>query len=185
MDAASGSIAHADRRWQESAEHVALEHHAGERSPIPPPTGPVEPERRPPLHRGPGGSRGTKWGLAVVVGLLQVFVGLMGIWGGIMLITDAWALPREWRQHSSFSECYLPGLALLAFVGIACSVSGSITVANHSVARSLSTAAGVGLCAWIVVQIGWLRIVHPVMQPLILVIGLAIAVMARRLPSSR
>jgi hypothetical protein len=183
MDASSGSIVHSDRRSQRAGD-LALDH-AEERSHRTLPIGPVEPEGRPPRQRERAASRGARWELAIVVGLLQVFVGLMGIWGGIMLLTDAWALPQEWLRHSPFSGWHLPGLALLVFVGVGCSVAGVITVANLRASRLLSTAAGAGLCAWIVVQIAWLRIVHPVMQPVIFGIGVAIFVLARRLSPSR
>jgi hypothetical protein len=97
---------------------------------------------------------------------------------------DAWDLPRSWLQHTPFDEWVLPGLALLAFVGIGLLTASAAIVFRVQHARDLSLLAGGGLCAWIVVQLAWLRMIHPVVQPTIFVAGVTIMLLAWRMPTS-
>lgn len=68
------------------------------------------------------------------------------------------------------------------FVGIGETIAGIAVLATFAYARRLAIASGIGLCTWIVVQLAWLRMVHPVMQPAIFAAGIAIWLLARGLP---
>lgn len=122
--------------------------------------------------------RATRYTLAAI----QLLVAANGLWGGTMMITDSWELPAEWLQHTPFTSWTLPGLALLGFVGVGVLVAAILVLARHRLARPVAVASGAGLCAWIAVQLAWLRVVHPVMQPAIFAAGAAIIVLAWRLP---
>jgi hypothetical protein len=119
--------------------------------------------------------------LRIALACIEFFIGVNGLVAGPMLIRDSWHLPMSWLARTPFRSWVIPGIALFVFVGIGEVVAALYLLAGGRYARELSVFAVVGLCAWIVVQVGWLR-VFSVLQPTIFVVGAVIAVLALRLP---
>ncbi len=100
----------------------------------------------------------------IILGSLQVFIGLGAVGGGIMLISDpsggGLGIPVELLEGSPFSDYLIPGLVLLAFNGFG-SVFGSIlTFRRHRFCSLTAAALGVFLMAWIVVQVMIFNSIH-------------------------
>jgi hypothetical protein len=58
-------------------------------------------------------------------------------------------------------------------------------LARRPYAPAVSLAAGWALIGWIIVQLVWLQVFHPVMQPAMLAAGFLIIALAWRLPSAQ
>jgi hypothetical protein len=123
-------------------------------------------------------------GTRIALVLLEVLVGLNAVWGGVMLMTEGWKLSHEWLENTSFDSWFIPGLALLLIIGGSQLAAAATLLARRPYAREVSIVAGQVLIGWIVVQLAWLQVFHPVMQPAMLAAGFLIASLAWRLPSS-
>jgi hypothetical protein len=123
-------------------------------------------------------------GTRIALVLLELFIGANAVWGGIMLMTDSWKLGQEWLDNTFFESWFLPGAALLVMIGGTQLAAVAALLARRPYAPAVSLAAGWVLIGWIVVQLAWLQVFHPVMQPAMLAAGFLIIALARRLPSS-
>jgi hypothetical protein len=101
-----------------------------------------------------------------------------------MLMTDSWQLGHEWLDNTPFDSWFPPGLALLLIIGGSQLAAAGTLLAHRPHAREVSIVAGQVLIGWIVMQLAWLQVFHPVMQPAMLAAGFLIASLAWRLPSS-
>ena len=61
-------------------------------------------------------------------------------------------------------------------------VAGVAVVLRWRYARPLAVLSGVGLVGWILVQLLWMQVFHPVMHPLVGGIGIVIAILGWMLP---
>lgn len=113
---------------------------------------------------------------------LQVSVGLLAVLGGWQMLTGGLRLDPEWLRRTPFPDWTLPGLALLLLPGVGELVAAAAVLLRHRYARPLAVFSGVGLIAWILVQLAWLQLVHPVMQPVIVLVGVLITALAWSLP---
>ena len=116
---------------------------------------------------------------------VELLVAGFAIWGGTQMIAGTWDLPMDWLRHTPFDSWVVPGVALLALPGLGVLAAAVAAASRLPGDRTLSLLAGAGLVAWIVVQVVWLRQLHPVMQPTIAVAGLVVALLASRLPARR
>jgi hypothetical protein len=121
-------------------------------------------------------------GTHIALVLLELFIAANAVWGGIMLMTDSWKLSHEWLDHTFFDSWFLPGVALLLVIGGSQLAAAATLLARRSYAREVSIAAGLVMVGWIVVQLAWMQVFHPVMQPTLFVAGVVITVLAWRLP---
>lgn len=118
----------------------------------------------------------------LVLAAVLILTGVSALWGGSMLVRGAWAMNPAWLDHTPFDTWTLPGLATLLLPGLGVLGAGvgvPLRLPHH---RALAIAAGVGLMTWVGVQLAWLQVIHPVMHPLILGVGLLVALLARALP---
>jgi hypothetical protein len=122
-------------------------------------------------------------GTRIALVLLELLVGLNAVWGGVMLMTDSWKLSHNWLAHTPFDSWLLPGLALLLVIGGSQLAAAATLLARRPYAREVSIVAGQILVGWIIMQLAWLQVFHPVMQPAMLAAGFVIASLAWRLPS--
>jgi hypothetical protein len=122
-------------------------------------------------------------GTRIALVLLELLIGLNAVWGGVMLMTDSWKLGHDWLDNTPFDSWFLPGLALLLVIGGSQLAAAATLLARRPYAREASIVAGQVLIGWIIVQLAWLQVFHPVMQPAMLAAGLVIASLAWRLPS--
>lgn len=111
--------------------------------------------------------------LRVLVVGLEGFVGVGAVYGGVALLADSWQLPSEWLEALPFEGWSIPGGLLLGLVGVPGLVGASLEALGRRWVIPWSLAYGVGLVAWIGVQV---LLVPPFfLQPVIAVAGTAIA----------
>jgi hypothetical protein len=104
----------------------------------------------------------------------QVFVGIMAIPVGLVMVVDPngspLGIPNEWVADSAFGSFLVPGLFLLLVNGFGQLAAAALAVLRHPLAPWLMAALGLGLLAWIAVQV--LIIPLSFLQPAIFLVGL-------------
>jgi hypothetical protein len=98
--------------------------------------------------------------LSLGLGILQVFIGLGAMAGGVGLISGSLKFPLEWLSRSPFTSYLIPGIILLAVNGIGSLVGGIASFKRYRYAGEIALALGVFLSLWIVVQVYWVGGVH-------------------------
>jgi len=113
--------------------------------------------------------------LLMILGSLQLFVGIGAIPAGMAFILDpsgaSMAMPSSWMTDTVFRTFFLPGLVLLVFHGLGSCVAGFLTYRNYRLAGELAIFFGVGLMVWIFVQIR--MVPYHWLQPLYFALGVA------------
>jgi len=131
-----------------------------------------------------------KKGLSVGLGLLQAFIGVGAVAGGLGLALDptgkSLGIPLELLQETPFATFLTPGIVLFAVNGLG-SLTGAIaTFARHQYAGETAIALGAFLTAWIAVQgywfagFHWLHWLYLSLGIAEVVLGWSLLVMARR-----
>jgi hypothetical protein len=111
--------------------------------------------------------------LRVLVVSLEGFVGIGGVYGGTALMLDRWDLPAEWLAALPFDGWTVPGVLVLVLIGVPGVVGAVLEALGRPWVRPWSLAYGLGLVAWIGVQV---LVVPPFfLQPVIAVAGTVIA----------
>ena len=110
--------------------------------------------------------------------VLEALVGLNAVLAGYQMLTGGWDLPTGWLVHTPFDSWALPGLTLLLLPGLGELLAAGFTIGRLPYYRQLSMFAGAGLAAWVLVQLAWMRVVQPVMHPLVFAVGVLITVLA-------
>ena len=118
--------------------------------------------------------------MRVTLVILQLFVGIGGIFGGVEMIRDPLnplGMTTELIAGSPFDTYTWPGILLLVLVGVTPCVLSLGLMARRRGALELSGMFGVGLMAWIGVQ--WALLLDRLwLQPVIFGIGAVIAALA-------
>jgi hypothetical protein len=110
------------------------------------------------------------WARAALV-VVEAFVAIGAIYGSIMLITDAWRLDRSMLRHLPVDTWVLPGVALAALIAVPYVLATILVVMRHSMARTVSLAAGGILVGWILAQLVLIQ-QYFFLQPVMAVSGL-------------
>jgi hypothetical protein len=121
------------------------------------------------------------------LGILQAFIGLGGIAGGVGLIADPSGgnvgMSVEALAGTPFGDYLIPGLVLLTVNGLG-SLAGSVMTFRRShLAAEVAIGLGAFLLVWIVSQVYWIGLVHW-LQPLYFgfgVLELGLGYLLRRL----
>ena len=102
--------------------------------------------------------------LSLVLGILQLFIGLGAVVGGLALVLEPDGLILEMStsmlQYSPFSNFLIPGIVLLMVNGFG-SITGSVSsfrLCRHAVEIALSL--GAFLIVWIILQVYWIHSFH-------------------------
>jgi hypothetical protein len=111
--------------------------------------------------------------LRVVVVALEAVVGIGALYGGVSLLTDSWQLPSEWLAALPFDGWTVPGVLLIVLIGVPGLVGAALEASARRWVVPWSLAYGVGLMAWIGVQV--LMVPPFVLQPVIAAVGAIIA----------
>ena len=113
-----------------------------------------------------------RWLLEVVLGLL----GIQAFYGGVQLIRDAFAFPLDWLDPLPFDSWVIPGLLLMLLIGVPSFALLGMYVAGNASADRLTIIFGIGVMAWIVVQVFFIP--FNFLQPLVFVLGLTLTLVA-------
>jgi len=108
---------------------------------------------------------------------LEVFAGVGAVYGGFELYRDAWGLSEDLLQHTPFTTWTWPGVLLLVVVAVPMLGAAVLELARSSWAFIASMLAGLALAGWIAVQLLVMGY-QLTLQPLMLIIGLAVAMLA-------
>lgn len=114
--------------------------------------------------------------------VLQLMIGGFAVAGGLLMLTGNMALDQAWLQKTPFSDWAVPGIALLLLPGVGELLAAAAVLVRWRYARRLAIFSGLGLVAWILLQLLWMQVFHPVMHPVVGSIGIAIAVLGWMLP---
>jgi len=117
-------------------------------------------------------SRKRRWLLEVILALL----GIQAFYGGIQLMRDAFEFPLDWLDPLPFESWVIPGLLLMALIGVPAFGLLGLHIAGNRYADALTVAFGCGIMAWIVVQVFFIP--FNFLQPLVFVLGLTLALVA-------
>ncbi len=117
-------------------------------------------------------SRKRRWALEVILGIL----GVQAFYGGVQLIRDAFAFPVDWLDPLPFDSWVIPGFLLMLLIGVPSFALLGMYVAENAAADRLTIAFGLGVMAWIVVQVFFVP--FNFLQPLVFVLGLALVLIA-------
>ena len=102
--------------------------------------------------------------LAYVLGILQLFIGLGAVGGGLGLILEPsganLGMPLDMLNHSPFSDFLIPGIVLLVVNGLG-SISGSVfSFKLFQYTAEIALVLGAFLVAWILIQVYWIHSYH-------------------------
>jgi hypothetical protein len=113
--------------------------------------------------------------------VIEVVTALLAIPVGLLFITDptgaSMQLPPGWIEQTPFGSYLIPGLYLFAVNGVGMLVLAVLTGLGHWVAPWLTGVLGVGMIAWISVQL----LVMPetmILQPIFMAVGFALGFIA-------
>jgi hypothetical protein len=106
----------------------------------------------------------TSKGLVNGLGVLQLFIGLGAVGGGLGLVLKPsganLGIPLELLKSSPFSTYLVPGIVLLTGNGLGSLVGAAATFTRHRYAGETAMALGIFLVAWIVLQVYWIAAFH-------------------------
>jgi hypothetical protein len=111
--------------------------------------------------------------LRVLVVVLELLMGVGAVYGGISLVQDTFGLPAEWLDALPVDDWTIPGLLLLLLIGVPGLVGAALEAAGRRWVVPWSLAYGLGLVAWIGVQV--LMVPPFFLQPVVAAVGTVIA----------
>jgi hypothetical protein len=120
----------------------------------------------------------TTLALQRMLAALLLFVGLGGLFGGLLFVTDpsggSMGMDAAILAGSPFADFLVPGVVLLLVNGVGSTAAGAVAWMGWRYTGQAGAALGALLVAWILIQIGTIGFFWaPPFQPLFLVIGLA------------
>jgi hypothetical protein len=108
--------------------------------------------------------QGKNKGLANGLGVLQSFVGVGAVGGGLGLILEPsgsnLGTPLEMLENSPFDTYLIPGIVLFAVNGLGSLVGAAATFTRHKYAGEAAVALGLFLVVWIILQVYWISALH-------------------------
>lgn len=103
-------------------------------------------------------------GLVTGLGVLQLFIGLGAVGGGLALVLEPsgsnLGIPLELLKRSPFSTYLVPGIVLLVVNGLGSLMGAAASFTRHRYAGESAMALGVFLVAWITLQVFWFSGFH-------------------------
>ena len=102
--------------------------------------------------------------LAHGLGVLQAFIGLGAVGGGLGLVFEPSGanlrIPLELLENSPFSTYLVPGIVLFTVNGLGTLVGAAASFTRYRYAGETAMALGVFLVAWIILQVYWIAAFH-------------------------
>ena len=103
-------------------------------------------------------------GVFIALGVLQLFIGLGAVGGGLALVLEPsgskLGIPLEMLNRSPFSTYLVPGIVLLVVNGLGSLVGGAASFTRHRFAGAIAMVLGIFLVAWIMLQVYWFAGFH-------------------------
>jgi hypothetical protein len=94
------------------------------------------------------------------LGVLQVFIGIGAVAGGLGLTIDpsgaSLRIPLEVLEETPFTTFLVPGIVLFVVNGLGSLVGAAGSFTRHRYAGEAAMALGTFLVAWIVIQVYWM-----------------------------
>ncbi len=126
--------------------------------------------------------------LAVTLGLIQLFIGLGGIAGGLPMVLDptgaAIGLNQDILADTPFENFLIPGIVILTFNGIFISIAGIASIKKYQRAGEIGVIFGIWLTGFMIAEILWLHLVMW-LQHLFLICGIIEIILGAILYKSR
>ena len=99
-----------------------------------------------------------------LLGVLQTFVGIGAVVGGLGLSLDpsggSLGLPRELLEQTPFETFLVPGIVLLAVNGLGSLAGAVASFTRRRYSGEVAIALGCFLVAWILIQVYWFSGFH-------------------------
>ncbi len=110
----------------------------------------------------------------ILLGLLQLFIGIGGIAGGIGLLLKPsganMGMNTEVLTGSPFQNYLVPGLTLLLIIGVGNLIGSAASFLRYRYSGELTVFLGGFLALWIILQVIWLGLVSW-LQPVYFLLG--------------
>jgi len=118
------------------------------------------------------------------LGILQAFIGVTAAAGGFGLISDPsgtkMAVSLEWLNGSPFADYFLPGLVLLAVIGVGNVLASVTSFVRNKFAAHLAVALGLFLALYMAVEVLFIGL-RNLSQPLYFMLGLIVFTLGMKL----
>jgi len=102
--------------------------------------------------------------MTVTLGILQAFIGIGAVVGGLWLALDpsgeGLGMPLELLEETPFATFLIPGIVLLVVNGLGSLAGAVASFARHRYAGHAAVALGAFLVAWILIQVYWFSGFH-------------------------
>lgn len=127
----------------------------------------------------------TAYSFNLILCVLQMFVGITAILGGIGLVSDPsgakMEVPLTLLENSPFANYLIPGLVLLIIIGVGNVLGGIVTAFRQKRFGSTAVFLGGFLVLYILIEIGIIGLVN-FSQPLYFILGVAEVALGIKLP---
>jgi len=102
--------------------------------------------------------------LFIALGLLQTFIGISAVAGGLALVLDPSGgnlqMPLYLLDNTPFADFLVPGIVLFAVNGLGSLAGAVASFTRRRYAGEVAMALGAFLVAWILVQVYWIAGIH-------------------------
>jgi hypothetical protein len=115
----------------------------------------------------------SRWALIGV----EALIGANAIYGGIGLIRDGMGMPAEWLDWTPFGSWALPGVFLLAVIGVPMFSAAAAEILRSPWAYLASLTAAACQLGWIIAQVAILQR-YFFLQPVLFAAGLVVGGLA-------
>ena len=121
--------------------------------------------------------------MAYFLGVIQAFIGVTAIAGGLKLVLNPNGLPDfpiEWLNNSPFSNYFFPGLVLLIVIGFGYVVSSTATFLRKGYSGTMTALLGICLILYITIEV-WFVGLRNFLQPLYFILGVIVLTLGLKL----
>jgi len=121
--------------------------------------------------------------MAYFLGVIQAFIGITAIAGGLRLVSNPNGLPDfpiEWLINSPFSNYLFPGLVLLIVIGFGFVVSSMLNFLRKRHSGGMAALSGICLILYMIIEV-WFVGLRNILQPLYFILGVIVLIIGLNL----